>query len=362
MAHTMFDKLRDEQLALGLDPWAPFDDGCEWALARWLVTNVGKTAIEEFLKLPIVRQRLGTSYHSAYTLFKKVDALPHSADWHLKNIEVSGNVAGKDGKPMKENLELWFRNPVDCIRDLFGNPQFAESMVYAPEQVFDDDNGKMQQYEEMWTGDWWWETQGRLPEGAVVAPVILASDKTALSMFSGNKTAWPVYLTVGNILKAICRQPSKCATILIGYIPVTKLECFSEDIRSEEGYRLFHYCMDSILDALKDAGANGVPMTCPDCAEPLAYIHWYQPLNTIDASLSMYKIVRSSRLHGPHMSVVRISEILCSCHLIPYGGGDGVSSWTRESALDNAETFLLNHYIDLDFFEHVRVERSRARG
>ncbi|EIW85318.1 hypothetical protein CONPUDRAFT_150132 [Coniophora puteana RWD-64-598 SS2] len=86
----MFNNLRDEQLALGLDLWAPFDNEEEWQLARWLVTNVGKTAIEEFLKLPI-----------------RVDALPHGADWRLKNIDVTGNVAGKDDKPIKEQLELW---------------------------------------------------------------------------------------------------------------------------------------------------------------------------------------------------------------------------------------------------------------
>jgi len=44
----MFDNLRDEQLALGLDPWSPFSDEHEWDLARWLVNNIGKTAIEEF--------------------------------------------------------------------------------------------------------------------------------------------------------------------------------------------------------------------------------------------------------------------------------------------------------------------------
>jgi hypothetical protein len=70
--------------------------------------------------------------------------------------------------------------------------------------------------------------QLKLPKGAVVAPVILTSDKTSLSQFGGDKQAWPVYLTVGNISKAIRRQPSSCRSILIGYLPVTKLTCFSE--------------------------------------------------------------------------------------------------------------------------------------
>jgi len=42
--------VRSYQLALGLDPWAPFEDEHEAELAAWLVNRVGKTVIEEFLK------------------------------------------------------------------------------------------------------------------------------------------------------------------------------------------------------------------------------------------------------------------------------------------------------------------------
>lgn len=45
--------------------------------------------------------------------------------------------------------------------------------------------------------------QKLLPKGVTIAPVILASDKMQLSHFSGDKSAWPVYLTIGNIDKDI---------------------------------------------------------------------------------------------------------------------------------------------------------------
>ncbi|KIM62574.1 hypothetical protein SCLCIDRAFT_24878 [Scleroderma citrinum Foug A] len=76
-------------------------------------------------------------------------------------------------------------------------------MAYVPERANADAKGENRIYDEMWTGDWWWETQGKLAEGAVVAPVILLSDKTLLSVFRRDKKAWPVYLTIGNISKDV---------------------------------------------------------------------------------------------------------------------------------------------------------------
>ncbi len=103
-----------------------------------------------------------------------------------------------------------------------------------------------------------------MPEGATVAPIILASDKTTLSRMSGDKSAWPVYLTIGNIDKDVRRKPSAHATVLLGYLQVTKLECYSEKRRALEGYRLFHLCMTKMLEPLVTAGRDGVLMTCPD--------------------------------------------------------------------------------------------------
>ena len=104
----------------------------------------------------------------------------------------------------------------------------------------------------------------KLLKGAVLAPVILASDKTNLSQFGGDKQAWPVYLTLGNISKGIRRQPSSHGSVLIGYLLVAKLACFSEGARANAQYRLFHQAMRTLLRPLVSTGQDGVLMTCAD--------------------------------------------------------------------------------------------------
>jgi hypothetical protein len=233
------------------------------------------------------------SFHNSYSYLKKIDQLPTGPEWHCDIVTVQGDILDDNRLRMVEDLEVWFRDPVECVRELLSNPAFVDYTSFAPECVYSDSEGKERIFDEMWTGDWWWETQVRqtrageksqiinrilfywqdkLPEGATIAPIILSSDKTQLSVFQGDKSAWPVYITIGNISKEVRRQPSAHATILLGYLPVAKLECFKDATRSLAGYRLFHYCMSKILAGLVNAGNDGVEITCCDGYIRLFYL------------------------------------------------------------------------------------------
>ncbi|KAF8550905.1 hypothetical protein OG21DRAFT_1524817 [Imleria badia] len=135
---------------------------------------------------------------------KAIDQLPTGPEWSCELVRVRGDELIENDEVDEENveeLELWLRDPVACVKELIGNPAFQGNMAYAPEKAYADPEGQTRRFDEMWTGDWWWETQHCLPTGSTIAPVILASDKTELTRFRGDKTAWPVYLTIGNISK-----------------------------------------------------------------------------------------------------------------------------------------------------------------
>ncbi|KAJ7897783.1 hypothetical protein B0H13DRAFT_2234369 [Mycena leptocephala] len=152
----------------------------------------------------------------------------------------------------------------ECVAELIGNPAFRHAMRCAPEKLYEDVQDTIEVVNEMWTASWWWEIQKRLPPGATVAPLILSSDKTMLSNFRGDNSAWPVYLTIGNIGKETRRQVSAHATVLIGYLPIPKFDCFNKNTRSLAKYRLFHQCMKVIMQSIIDAGKTGQRMVYAD--------------------------------------------------------------------------------------------------
>ncbi|KAG2099223.1 uncharacterized protein F5147DRAFT_582721, partial [Suillus discolor] len=106
----------------------------------------------------------------------------------------------------------------------------------------------------------------QLPEGSAVAPVIIATDKTQLTQFSGSKSAYPVYLTLGNIPRAIRHRPSQQACILIGYLSVDKISNskLSKKEKTSRIQCLFHESMRTILEPLKEAGRTGMDMVGRD--------------------------------------------------------------------------------------------------
>lgn len=131
------------------------------------------------LDLYLQNQKAKLSFHNNRTFLQKIDALPTGPDWTCEIVTAAGDQVDENGELMVEELELWMRDP----ERVYGNAEGTEDS-----RIFD----------EMWTANWWWKIQVRSP-GACVSGIIISSDKTKLSQFQGDKTAWPVYLTIGNI-------------------------------------------------------------------------------------------------------------------------------------------------------------------
>lgn len=79
-------------------------------------------------------------------------------------MTVRGNCEDENGEMLQEEVELWCRDPVECVKELIGNPSFKEDMAYSPAKAYADRAGQDRVIDEMWTADWWCDKQVRLFE------------------------------------------------------------------------------------------------------------------------------------------------------------------------------------------------------
>ncbi|KAI0026936.1 hypothetical protein K488DRAFT_63772 [Vararia minispora EC-137] len=241
------------------NPYHPFVSQLDWEVARWAKTHgPGSTAFTEFLKIPEVTERLGLSFRSSKDLNNILhSSLPGRPSFYRNTVQVAG-----------ETYELYLRDAMQCVQALYGSPEFAAELVFAPVKHFASVGGeKVRMYSDMHTGDWWWEIQQKLERqksGATIVPLIISSDKTQLTQFR-NRSAYPVYLTIGNIPKETRRKPSRQAQLLLGYFPVTSMEHIKNDeVRRRALASLFHECMRLVLAPIRDASRDGVELASGD--------------------------------------------------------------------------------------------------
>ncbi|KAJ7199445.1 hypothetical protein GGX14DRAFT_373189 [Mycena pura] len=212
---TEFARMREEREANGQKPWYPFASEEEWELAQWLMTSgISQRKLDKYLKLKAVQSGIKPSFHNKRAFLQYIDCLPKGPQWICQPMEVSGE-PDADGNVQTEILDLWYRDPVECVRELLQNPEFKDKQGYIPRWLSRNPDGTNREFSEMWTSEWWWETQKLLPVGSTLCPIIIATDKTQLTRFRGDQQAWPVYLTIGTIEKATRRAKMGCAD---GYV------------------------------------------------------------------------------------------------------------------------------------------------
>lgn len=106
-------------------------------------------------------KKTNLSFHNNRSFLLKVDQLPTGPDWTCEIVTAAGNRLDENDELMSEELELWMRNPVECIKELMSNPAFRDHMAYAPERVYSSPEGNEESriFDEMWTAEWWWKLQ-----------------------------------------------------------------------------------------------------------------------------------------------------------------------------------------------------------
>jgi hypothetical protein len=102
-----------------------------------------------------MRHKAREDFKLSYRTVKQVneiidDQLPGRPQFQRKEVDIG-----------HETLEFYYRDTLDCVRSIFGDPQYAEHLVFAPERHYTNHERESRLYHEMYASDWWWEIQVR---------------------------------------------------------------------------------------------------------------------------------------------------------------------------------------------------------
>ncbi|KAG6326186.1 hypothetical protein ID866_12903, partial [Astraeus odoratus] len=204
-------------------------------------------------------------FRDSCDLCKTIDEIPvGDVKWNRFNIWYTGEVPPVNPSAwMQQSYEVWHCDVREVVHQILSNPSFTDKMDLQPFQEFST-SGDQRQYQDFMSGDWCWEQADIISEdeathGSTFVPIILGSDKTTVSVATGNNEFYPLYLSVGNVRNNVCRA-HKNVLVLLGFLAIPKTtKEHSSDISFRKFQQQLYHCSSSmILKPLKAA------MTSPE--------------------------------------------------------------------------------------------------
>ncbi|KAI0352549.1 hypothetical protein OH77DRAFT_1408881 [Trametes cingulata] len=195
----------------------------------------------------------------------------------------------RSGAPswMTDSHEVWYRDVRSIVRQMLDNPDFKGRIDYAPVREFGLDGSR--RLENFMSGDWAWkqavsanssthnhalnlthdstDALSAHPEneGACFVPIILGSDKTTVSVATGQNEYYPLYVSIGNVHNSL-RRAHRNAVVLAAFLAIPKSKRkYKDDVHFRKFRRqLFHSSISRILRSLRDYMERPELLRCAD--------------------------------------------------------------------------------------------------
>ncbi|KAH7879129.1 uncharacterized protein C8R40DRAFT_1158970 [Lentinula edodes] len=268
---TFMDDFNDNQFSKEreLNVYYPFASRPEWETASFLLnSSLSMNEIDTYLKLDLTKKN-NLSFNSAQRLNDLVDMLPPVPRWKFRKIDTLPLY------PSKSPLVLYHRDALEVLQDLLKSPLIKDSLSFTPLQIFATSEKAMRIYDSWLSGTRAWDMQMQLPEGATLLSTILSSNKTNISVITGNWVAHPQFISLANIDSDLLSKASLHLFNLLALLPIPNYVEQRSLIRGVLENRLYHGCLDIVLEPLKTAACIGCMMSDPlgqlrVCFTPLA--------------------------------------------------------------------------------------------
>ncbi|KAF5314796.1 hypothetical protein D9758_018852 [Tetrapyrgos nigripes] len=257
--------------------YSPFQNATEFKLAEFLYNKVQMSAGDIDTLATLISELVGPDnsesvpFNNHKELYGLIDAIRQGdIAWESFTVKFNGDLPDDMGSVpawKQQEFQVWFRDPLAIMEQMLANPTFANQFDSSPKRLFK--NGK-RLYHDLMTGNWAWFQCDKIAEdenthGAMFCPVVLGSDKTTVSVATGQNDYYPLYISLGNVHSSV-RRAHRNAVALLGFLAVPKT---SQDHASSAEFRkfrrqLFHTSLEHVLSHLRPYMTSPRITKCPD--------------------------------------------------------------------------------------------------
>ncbi|KAI0339761.1 hypothetical protein BDW22DRAFT_1335609 [Trametopsis cervina] len=258
-----------------LDDWTPFRDRLQFEAANFSFqfAQLSRTKVNQLLDLwaaSLLPYGEEPPFADCQHMFDTIDASDLGGlSWKSVKCKYTGERPATNVPPwMDTEYELCFRDVRLAARNILANTDFASEFDTAPYREYDEEGSR--EYSNLMSGDWAWRqvdiiAQNPNTHGAMFVPVICGSDKTTVSVASGQNDYYPAYMSIGNVHNNV-RRAHRDAIIPVAFfaIPKTVRQYQSSPEFRKFRRQLFHSSLALLFEPLREAMSMPEVARCPD--------------------------------------------------------------------------------------------------
>ncbi|KAI0364939.1 hypothetical protein BV20DRAFT_1056861 [Pilatotrama ljubarskyi] len=256
--------------------WGPFDDRVQFELTEFLFKKeqMPQSNINILLDLwaaDVLRYGGQPPFADYVDLYRTIDSIKvGDVPWQCLKISYEGPHPDHDVPAwMTDTYEIWFRDPHAVTLKMLANPDFEDGFDTTPYREFT--MGGERRYGNLMSGDWAWRQSERISEevpnsnGAMLVTQVFGSDKTTVSVATGQNDFYPLYMSLGNLHNGV-RRAHRDSILPIAFLAIPKAERKYADTTAFRRFRrqLFHTSLAAIMQTLKPGMSVPEVVRCPD--------------------------------------------------------------------------------------------------
>ncbi|KAG2118676.1 uncharacterized protein F5147DRAFT_542082, partial [Suillus discolor] len=242
--------------------WTPYDNRAEFEMAEFLFTRNQMSAkqIDTLLNLwaaTLIKHNDAPPFANHRDMYATIDATPlGDTPWKSFMLCYNGAKPEQDVPPWTDGqYDVWYRDPLQMTRSILANCAFDGGIEYSPYRDYTTED--KQYFKNFMSGDWAWKQADDIARneenhGSTFVPLIIGSDKTVVSVTTGQTEYHPLYLSIGNIHNSV-RQAHHNGVVLIGFLAILKSTKEHNDNIKYRNFRrqLFQRSLVKIFESVK---------------------------------------------------------------------------------------------------------------